>query len=716
MAEYKWPEAEKRLWIGKRVSRIDGPAKVSGQAKYTYDLNRPGGLWAKVVRCPYAHAKIVSIDTTAAEKMPGVKAIEFIHKVGDEIQWAEEDIVAIAAVDEYVAEDAVRAVKIEYQKLPHMVIDSDPKFAGDRAKTNDEEKGGEPEKAFAEAEVVVEGEYGMPVIAHCCLEAHGGISEWEDSDHLLVHMSSQGVSAIPGQMAPALGIPATNIRNKMDHIGGGFGSKFAPDRWGIATAQLSKKAGGKPVKIFLERSVEVQVAGVRPSSYAHVKVGAKKDGTLLAWQHHSWGTGGVSGGGSPPLPYVFSIPNTIKQNTSIENNIGAARAWRAPNHPQAALITMGALDDTAAALGMDPLDLFLKNIALTGQRADVYREELLKMADLIEWKKNWHPRSDKTPGHIKRGLGLSIHTWGGRGHDGNCDLTINPDGSVEVKTGCQDLGTGTRTAINIVAADALGLPLEAVKVLLGDSAYPPEGGSGGSSTIGAVASETRRASLDALDELYAKVAPTLGAKPEDLETFKGTVRVKSDPSKSVTWVEACRKLGGTPITARGKNRGPGDLTNSGVGGAMGADVSVDTETGIVRLNKMVSVQDCGLIINNKLTESQCYGCMIMGVSYALYEEKIMDQATGRMLNPNMEFYKLAGIGDVGDLVVHLMTGKGYDERGVVGMGEPPVISPGAAISNAVANAIGVRVPRLPLTPDRVLEALSAKKGGSDARI
>jgi xanthine dehydrogenase YagR molybdenum-binding subunit len=715
MAEYKWPDADKRLWIGKRVSRIDGPVKVSGKAKYTYDINRPGMLWGKMVRCPYARAKIVSIDTSAAEKMPGVRAIQLIHKVGDEIQWYGDDVVAIAAIDEPTAEDAVRAVKVEYEKLPHMVIDWDPKLAGDRAKTNAEEKNGDPDAAFSQADVVIEGEYGVSIIAHCCLESHGGISEWESDDHLLTYMSSQGVSAIPGQMAPSLGIPATNIRNKMDHIGGGFGSKFQPDRWGIATAELSKKAGGKPVKIMLERNVEMQVAGIRPSNFAKVKVGAKKDGTLTAWEHHSWGTGGVAGGGSPPLPYIFDIPNNRKQNTSIENNIGAARAWRAPNHPQAALITMGALEDMAAALDMDAMEFFLKNIGLSGQRADVYREELAKAGELIEWKKHWHPRGDKTPGPIKRGLGLSIHTWGGRGHAGNTDLTINPDGSVEVKAGGQDLGTGTRTSMNIVAADALGLPLQSIKVMIGDSIYTPEGPSGGSTTIGAVASETRRAALDALDLLYAKVAPALDAKPDDLETWRGTVRVKTNPAKHLTWAQACRKLGATPVTARGKNPGPGNLINSGVGGAMAADVSVDIETGIVKINKVVSVQDCGLVINLKLAESQCLGAMIMGVSYALYEEKIMDQATGKMLNPNMEFYKLAGIGDVGELVVHMMTGKGYDERGVIGIGEPPVISPGAAISNAVANAIGVRVPRLPLTPDRVLEAL-AKKGGSDARI
>jgi len=333
----------------------------------------------------------------------------------------------------------------------------------------------------------------------------------------------------------------------------------------------------------------------------------------------------------------------------------------------------------------------------------------------MDWKKKWHQRGDQSPGPIKRGMGLSIHTWGGRGHNGNCDLTIHPDGSVEVKTGSQDLGTGTRTAIKIVAADAFAIPLEAVTVKLGDNEYPPDGGSGGSTTIGGVSAFTRRAALDALDELYAKVAPVLDAKAEELEAWDGSIRVKGSPNRRLSWKDACSKLGVTPITTRGKNPGPGNLTNSGVGGAQMADVSVDIETGVVKINKVVAVQDCGLVINTKLAESQCYGSLIMGVSWALYEEKIMDQATGRMLNPNMEFYKLAGIGDIGELVVHMMGGKGYDERGVVGLGEPPAVSPGAAISNAVANAIGVRVPHLPLTPDRVLEAL-AKKGGSNARI
>jgi xanthine dehydrogenase YagR molybdenum-binding subunit len=376
---------------------------------------------------------------------------------------------------------------------------------------------------------------------------------------------------------------------------------------------------------------------------------------------------------------------------------------------------MTALEDAAAALGMDPFDFFMKNIELTGQRAPIYSEELKIAADLIGWKNHWHPRGDKTEGVVKRGLGLSIHTWGGLGHPSDCDLVIQPDGSVELKMATQDLGTGTRTALNIIVADTLGLPMNKIKISIGDSALPASGGSGGSTTIGGISASSYRASLDALDQIFAKVAPALDGKPEDLEAAAGTIRVKSNPSRSMTWAQACSKLGASPITVRGKNVPGSGLTNQGVGGAQMADVSVDVETGIVRINKIVAVQDCGYIIDRKTAESQVYGALIMGVCYSLYEEKIMDARTGRMLNPNMEFYKLAGIGDIGELVVHMMTGKGYDERGVIGLGEPPVISPGAAISNAVANAIGVRVPNLPLTPDRVLAALE-KKGGTNAKI
>jgi len=788
MPDYSWPDAQHRTLIGKRISRVDAPIKVSGRAKYTYDYHGANMLFGKVLRSPYAKAKIISIDTGAAEKIPGVKAVEIIQKPGSTVQWAGDEIVAVAAVDETTAEDAARLINVKYQPTPYLVSDAEPPAgAGEAAgpmseddiddaisnqmpdaqlaqylqehgvtfKVDDDflkdmkgegaseavlaaiskapyhavksgghsnyqktatQTSGDPDKTFAEADVVSEGLYGAPVIVHCCLEPHGSVSEWTDKDHLFTHISTQNVSGIAAQMAEPLGVSAANIRVHQDNVGGGFGSKFAADRWDVTAARLSRKAGGRPVRIMLERDSELKVAGARPSAYARVKVAAKKDGTIAGWQSQSWGTGGPGGGGMPPIPYVFAIPNQRKEHTAIRNNIGPARAWRAPNHPQAAVITMGALDDLAAKLNMDPLDLWLKNLEITGPRRDVYREEFAVAADLMGWKQKWRPRGQNVSGNMARGLGLSIHTWGGRGHESDCDLTIHPDGSVDIKMGTQDIGTGTRTTIVIVAAETLGIPIEAINLYIGDTLYPPSGGSGGSTTPGGVSSSTRRAAVDAREALFAKVAPALNAQPADLECVNSTVRVKSDAGRSLNWKQACSKIGAMPLTVRGKNPDKSklpDLTNSGVGGVGMADVEVDLETGIVSVKKMVAVQDCGLIIDLKTAESSCYGALAMGISYALFEEKVMDQATGRMLNPNMEFYRLAGLNDIPELVVHMMTGKGYDERGVIGLGEPPVISPGAAIANAVANAIGARVSFLPITPDKVLAALSmTQKAGA----
>ena len=795
--KYTWPAPEQRTMIGKRISRVDGPDKVSGRAKYTYDVHRQGMLYAKVVRCPFPHAKVVSVDTTAAEKLAGVAAVHVVQRPGTEIHWADDDIVVVAAVDESTAADGARLVKVEYEPLPFFVNDFQPpenvaedtgplslddvvgmfrnqmpdqqvidrvQKRGLSFKVSDqmvdqmkqnriseaviaalqsaaqhepsaapkspyrkeaEQTKGDPDAAFKDAEVISEGVYGCPVITHSCLEAHGSIAEWTDNDHLFVHISTQNVSGVANDYTRPLKIPATNVHVHQDHIGGGFGSKFGADRWGIYTAEVSKKAGGKPVRYMLERAPELTLAGCRPSIWARVKVGAKKDGTLLAWQSDSWGTGGPGGGGAPPMPYVVNIPNVRKQHVAVATNIGPARAWRAPNHPQGCLVTMSALEDMAAKLNMDPLDLLLKNIQLTApptdtyNRVGTYRDELLIASDLIGWKKNWRPRGQSS-GPVKRGLGLAIHTWGGGGHRSTCSVTINPDGSVELKMGTQDLGTGTRTAILMIAADTLGIPMDWITLKIGDNQYPASGGSGGSTTIGGVSSSTRRATVDARDQLLAKAAPALNLQPVDLEIAGGRIRQTFSPGPSMSWKEACARLGTEPITVTDPNNvGPGkseELISSGVGGAVMADVSVDTETGIVKMNKTVCVQDCGLIISMKTAESQVYGAMIMSIATTLYEEKIMDPITGRMLNPNMDFYRLAGIGDVGELVVHFMTGKGYDERGPIGLGEPATVGPMAAIANAVANAIGVRVPFMPITPDRVLAALAGSQGGNNARV
>jgi xanthine dehydrogenase YagR molybdenum-binding subunit len=704
MVDVSWPR-EPRL-IGQRISRLDGPDKATGTAKYTYDLRFPGMLYARFVRCPHAHARITRLDTSAAQAMPGVKAIHLVQGEGSEIQWALDEIVAVAAVSEQVAEDAVRAVKVEYEVLPHFV--SEANLAGaPQTRPEEEETAGDPDGAMGSASAKAKGLYGMPVIAHNCLEAHGQICKW-DGDQLTAWCSTQAVSAVAAQFAEGLKIPAANVRVITEHMGGGFGSKFSVDRWGIVCAELARKTGA-PVKLMLERDAELTVAGDRPSAYAEIEVGATADGTLTAWRSKSWGSGGLGGSGSPPLPYVFQIPNRRHQHVSVPTNTASSRAWRAPNHPQACYLTLSALDDLAAGLRMSPLDLVLKNQGILGALSKVYVEELEIADRLMGFRQRWRPRGEGGgKGPVKRGLGLSLHTWGGRGHRSHCEVTMHPDGTAEARISSQDLGTGTRTVIAIVAAESLGLPLEAVTVRLGDSRYPASGGSGGSSTVGGISSSTRRAAMNVLAQAFAKAAPALGTTPDRLEAADGRIRVQGEPGRALTWRQV---LGTSSLTAAGANpgaEGEPELTGSGAGGVQMAEVTVDVETGVVKIEKMVAVQDCGLIVDLKTAESQVYGALIMGISYALSEEKVIDPVSGQMLNVDFESYRLAGIGDVGELVVHMMTGPGYDERGVIGLGEPPVISPGAAIANAVANAAGVRVPFLPLTPQRVLDALEKR--------
>jgi xanthine dehydrogenase YagR molybdenum-binding subunit len=708
---YSWPPMESRKIMGKPYKRLDGAPKSSGRAKYASDFNRKDLLFGAYLTSPHAHAKVSSIDTSDAEKMKGVTAVHVVATPGTELQWAGQEVAAVAATTEEIAKEAARRIKVQYEVLPHLVDDEDLAKAGARAKAAGEQVTGDPEKALSEADAVAEGYYGLPAVTHCCLEPHGQVIEWK-GDKVNAWPSTQNVSGWAGSLAPGIKVPATNIAVKMDYIGGGFGSKFSADAWGLAGAELSRKSGGRPVKLFLDRATELEIAGTRPTIYAKIKVGGKKDGTITAWQSQSWASGGIGGGGMPPTPYVYTeIPNKRINHSAVSLNVGPQRAWRAPNNQQASYLTSSAIEDFAAKIGMDPLEVFSKNAGYTA-RAELYRYQLAKAAELAEWKKLWHPRGDSGSGPVKRGLGIGINAWGGGGHASKCLCVINPDGSVSIELGSQDLGTGTKTIIVQVAAESLGLQMNNIKLKVGDNTLPPSGGSGGSTTVGGVSSSTRKATVNALAKLFEVVAPALSAQPDQLEAVDGHVRVKGSPNKSLTWQAACRKLGTGKISEMGENeqRNPMGLNASGVGGIHIADLSVDTETGIVKMNRLVAVNDAGLVINPRLAESQCYGGCIMGICTALYEERIMDGQTGRMVNADMEFYKLAGIGDIGEIVIHLDIRPENDKRGVIGLGEPAAIGIHAAIGNAVANAIGVRVSRTPATPERVLAALERRNG------
>jgi xanthine dehydrogenase YagR molybdenum-binding subunit len=360
-------------------------------------------------------------------------------------------------------------------------------------------------------------------------------------------------------------------------------------------------------------------------------------------------------------------------------------------------------------MGKDSFDVFMANLPNASNGfADLYADQMNVAARLIDWKAKWHPHGKgEANGSVVEGLGMALHTWGGTANTSSCTVRVHPDGGVESFCGTQELGTGTRTACAMLVAETLGLPIDAVKVNIGRSTYPFSGASGGSTTIGAISESHRRAAHDALWELSQRVAERLEVTPESLEAVEGRIRTKDAPDKSLSWKEACGLLGMQPleVTANYRRGDESPLSSSNVGGVQMAHVAVDRETGVVKMKKYVLVQDMGLIINRLTAASQIYGAAIMTIAYALFEQRIIDPQTGAFVNANMAEYKLPRLGDIGEIVVELYEPDDQRQRGVIGLGEPPVISGGAAISNAVANALGVRVPVLPLTPQRVLDAL-----------
>ena len=712
------PRSENHL-IGKNVERADGAVKAVGAAKYSTDFTN-NSLFARVKTAPRAHARIKSLDIAPAKKIPGVKAVYVFpgRAPGDgddyEIQWEGDPLAVVAAETAAQALEGVAAIKIEYDILDHFVDELDLSEAvevGRAARAGNDRVEGNPAKAIEEADAVHQGFYGIHTISHACLEPHGSTCDWKDGQ-LHVELSTQNVSGTAGQFAGPLGIDAAKVSIHCDYIGGGFGSKFAADEWGVACAELAREAG-KPVQLHLDRSTELKVAGVRPAAFADITIAANDDGTIVGWDSHHWGTDGIAGRTVNPntMPYVIRPENRRVRTTGLKCNTGPSRAWRAPNHPQACALTCTAIDDLAAELEMDPYDVFMKNLnqtsgtSLPGEIApEVYAEEMKVAAKLMDWKGKWKGRGEWDDEGWKRGLGMSIHTWAGRAGRGTCTVKVNNDGTVETFAGTQDLGTGTRTVIGAVVAETFGIPLSNVKVNIGSNSYPASGPSGGSTTVGGVSGPHRRAALKALGEIYDKVADRYEVNATDLKAVDG--KIVAGDKQVCTWKQAAALTGPMGLEAQGEGPADDGLTNQGVGGVQMVDLSVDPGTGRVRINKYVAVQDIGLIVNPHLAKSQVLGAMIQCIAYGLSEERIMDSATGRFINANFKDYKLPRLGDIGELVVEFYQPDSMYDRGVIGLGEPPVIGGGAAIANAVANAVGVRVPVLPLTPKRILDALA----------
>lgn len=682
-----WPDNNR--YLGQSVPRVDGPAKVTGRARYTVDVAPPGLLHGAILRSRWPAARIRSVDLTKVRAAPGIRAALPVHDGAFDVKFYGQEIAAVAGTTRQAVLDALELAEIDAEPLDFVVNELDalkpdaPRVASDRPNLayGEPKLTGDVDAAFAGAAAVVETAVSTQVEIHHPMEPHGHTVVW-DGDEMTAWSSSQGVFGMRQAFATQLGMPQSKVRVICENMGGGFGSKFGPGVEGLMCARLAKAAGA-PVKLMLTRFEQALAVGNRPSSFQKLRLAADATGQLTAFELDSFGTcgfstgissAGGSGGAAIPAPYIYRVPATRVKQGTVAVNAGPSCPFRAPGHPPASVGMEAILDDLAVKLGLDPLDLRLKN-----DPSEIRRREYTLGAERFGWKAKYHPPGT-TPGPVKVGIGCAGAAWMSGGRGTQAELQINPDGTVEVRVGTQDLGTGSRTVVQIVAAEMLRLDIGRVSVRVGDTLLPPSGASGGSVTTASVAP----AIYDACENAVAELKQRSGF----------------DEPRGENWLAACRKLGSLPLQVRGKWRE--GLSTGGAGGVQFAEVEVDTDTGSIHIRQILAVHDCGTIVNRLATGSQINGGVIMGIGYALYEQRVMDPLTGVVLNPNLETYKLPGAADIPDIDIVLID---MPERGVIGIGEPCTIPTASAIANAVANALGVRVPDLPLTPDKVLAAL-----------
>jgi xanthine dehydrogenase YagR molybdenum-binding subunit len=684
-----WPTETK--YISHSTLRIDAVPKLTGQARYSSDIQAQGWLYGMILRSKWPAAKITSINLEKARAIPGIKAALTVQDGERTVRYYGEELAAVAGTTKQACLDALRAIEVEAKPLPHVVHETDamkddsPKvWEGSPNASNPKPSDkGDVDKAFAECAAVIEGFYTTPVQLHHPMETHGNTISWTD-EGVTAWASTQGITSVRDGLAGSLKLDHSQVRVLSEFMGGGFGAKFGSGVEGTMAARLSREAKA-PVRLMLTRFDQALAVGNRPSSFQKIKLGASADGTLQAFEFDNYGTGGLGSGGttagggsgvSLPQPYIYRVPNTRVKQTVVAINAGGARAFRAPAHPPASYGMECAMDDLAVKLGMDPVELRLKN-----DPSEIRQREYKMGIERFGWTEKYK-KPGSSPGVVKVGVGCGGSAWSGGGgaRTTQGEAQINPDGSIEVRLGVQDLGTGTKTVIAVVAAEILGLKPEQITVKIGDTRYPPGPGSGGSTTCPSVA-----------PTVFDVCTKTL----EQLQTQAGIADARGE-----NWFSACKKLGVNPLVVHGQWQ-PG-LSDSRACGVQFAEVAVDTETGMVTVKKITCIQDGGLIINKNTFESQVNGGIIMGMGYALYEERIMDDLSGAVLNPNFETYKVSGIADIPEIDIVLLN---MPERGVIGIGEPVTIPTASAIANAVANAIGVRVSSLPITPAKVLAAL-----------
>ncbi len=702
-----WAWGEKFSVVGKPTPRLDGPAKATGRAQYTYDISLPGMLYGAILRSPYPHARIRGVDISQARGLAGVRAAIALDV--REVRFAGEEVAAVAARSPDIANDALARIKVDYEPLPFVVDmgealkDSAPRVfhKASNADSPSINSRGDLEQGLKNAAITHDAVYTTPVQTHVSLETHGAVASW-NGDELTVWCSTQGIFSVRDDLASYFNLPPEKVRVITGYLGGGFGSKFGAGVHTVIAARLAREAGA-PVKLMLPRAAEHVATGNRPNSWQRIRIGADRQGKLTAIELIQHGSGGVGGGSGSagPVRNIYECANVRTEERNVFINAGPAAPMRAPGWPQGSFALELAIDELARKLSLDRLEMRRCN------NTDPVRAlEYDIGAKSFDWADK--SRAAKT-GVIRRGIGVSSAAWHAVGASGpEAQVFAFRDGHFEARIGTQDIGTGTRTIVAMVAAEELGVPLDRVRAEIGDTRYLFSLPSGGSMTAPSATPAVRQAAALLKVKLFRIAAPLLGAQPRDLVARDGAISVHFDPARSVAMAEVCRRLPGDFISAQGERVMNYEGFRGGQGGCQFAEVEVDTETGVVRVVKVVAVHDAGVILDPLTARSQVNGGVLMGLSFALFEERHMDPQTGLMLNPTMDDYKLVGALDTPDITaLFVEVANGINNTSVLGLGEAAHLASAAAVGCAVADALGAPVRSLPITPDKVLAAIGA---------
>lgn len=741
-----WPINKDLKYVGKSPERWDGYAKATGRARYTSDVQLPGMLYAKFVNANVPHAKVISVEISAAEKHPGVRAVHVIeHVLGNAslrdpslersnypvVRYAGQPVAAVAATSPHAAEEAAALVKVKYESLPFVVeldkartADAPLVFPGAADQGGTAGGGGGPhgvpqtgnvhgpsirkvadvEQGLRDADVVVEGRYVTQVQTHSALETHGVVADWKP-EMLTVWASTQSVSSVREELAGFFKIPVTQIRVLTEFMGGGFGAKFGAGNPGVVAAALSKKSGA-PVRLMLDREEEHLSVGNRPSSDQMLRIGAKKDGTLTAVHLVSYGTAGCGTGAgcAGPAANLYKYASLHTEENDVFTNAGPGAAMRAPGHPQGAFALEQTIDELAVKLNLDPLDL--------RERIDVHPVRKVERQIVREsalWKSR-NPVANADHGPMKRGVGFAQSVWYRFVNmDSAAEVRVHRDGSLEVLSAVQDIGSGIKTVMAQIMAEQFGMPPEKISVKVGDTNYPVGPSSGGSMTTLSLTPAVRDAAWQASQKFLEEVAPAFGTTGSDLEMAGGEVRSKSGKMQPVSFKRAAAKMKTDQIAVQSKRIPDYDRSKYlTYGGVDVAEVEVDAEIGRIHVKRVLSVHDCGRPMNPAQVISQINGGILQGISYTLFENRLLDPDYGLMVNPNLEQYKITGSRETPEIDVRLVEAYiGQSSTDASGIGEAAgVVSIGAAIGNAVYNALGVRIRQTPMTPAVVLATLN----------